>query len=115
MKNLSEWQGSNTEKSVLLKRCKTSVQKLIPNARIILYGSHARLEGRPESDYDLLILVDTEVSIELEDKIGNLLYEIELDKSVIISAIVFNEKNWEQARYKAMPLYKNIALDGVML
>ena len=34
------------------------LHKVAPNAQIILYGSEARGEARPDSDIDLLILVD---------------------------------------------------------
>jgi predicted nucleotidyltransferase len=37
---------------------KKTVKELSPDANIILYGSEARGESKPESDIDILILVD---------------------------------------------------------
>lgn len=40
----------------LLRRFKAAVHRAYPDARILLFGSRARGEGRPNSDYDFLII-----------------------------------------------------------
>lgn len=115
MKKFIDWQSKNRKEKSLLLRCKVAVEKLVPGVKIILYGSHARQEAAPESDYDLLILLDNEISEEMESQIGNVLYDIELDIGVIISSIIFNKKNWNDPLHKATPLYENIDNDGVEL
>lgn len=40
----------------LLADCKTVVRSLMPRARIVLFGSRARGDAGPDSDYDLLVL-----------------------------------------------------------
>jgi hypothetical protein len=47
----------------LLKRCRAAIESIDSSAEIILYGSRARCEAKPESDYDLLILTDGEVTL----------------------------------------------------
>jgi len=44
---------SRKEKNLLL-RCRESIHKISPEAKVILYGSRARGDAVPESDYDLL-------------------------------------------------------------
>ena len=52
------------------------LHKVAPNAQIILYGSEARGEARPDSDIDLLILVDEpQLTPEYEQEIIRPLYE----------------------------------------
>jgi uncharacterized protein len=31
---------------------------VVPGARVLLFGSHARREARPESDYDILVIAE---------------------------------------------------------
>lgn len=62
------------------------LHKVAPNAQIILYGSEARGEARPDSDIDLLILVDEpQLTPEYEQEIIRPLYELEVKSGVIIS------------------------------
>ena len=58
-------------------------------------------DAKPVSDYDLLILVDGEISPDLEETIGNALYHIELE--------------WDQDRFKVLPLHRNIDREGIVL
>jgi len=53
-------------KDSLLKRCRDAVQAIDVTAEIILYGSRSRGDATLESDYDLLILTDGEVTLSLE-------------------------------------------------
>jgi len=46
----------------LLKRVKTVVREIEPDAEIYLYGSWARQDSRTDSDWDFLILVDGAVN-----------------------------------------------------
>jgi predicted nucleotidyltransferase len=40
----------------LLAKCKAVVQAMMPRARVVLFGSRARGDARPDSDYDLMIV-----------------------------------------------------------
>ena len=99
----------------LLEQCKIAVCHLVPGATLILYGSRARGDASPASDYDVLILVDTDVQPDLEDRIGDALYEIELEHDAVISALVFNREVWDEPRYRALPLHENVDREGIVL
>ena len=51
----------------------------------------------------------------LEDRIGDALYEIELEHDAVISALVFNRQVWNEARYRALPLHENVDREGIVL
>lgn len=99
----------------LLEQCKTAVRRLVPEATLILYGSRARGDASPFSDYDVLILVDVDLHPDVEDRIGDALYDIELEHDVLISALVFNRHTWDEPRYRALPLHENIDRDGIVV
>ena len=58
MKQLSEFKTRSESERLLLLKCRDAVKKIEPSAEIILYGSRARGNAEPESDYDFLILTD---------------------------------------------------------
>jgi uncharacterized protein len=73
----------HVKREELLEHVKQSIHEIAPDADIILYGSRARGDAHPESDWDFLILLDGVVDDARTDAIRHRLYDIE----------------WECARY----------------
>lgn len=86
-----------------------------PDAEIYLYGSQARGDAKPLSDWDLLILLNAEsISFSMETEIMDELYNIELETGQIISPMIYPKKEWT-TKYKITPLYQNIRKEGIRL
>lgn len=104
-----------TGRSHILELIKKSVNKVDPNAILILYGSYARRDYTAESDIDLLILVDKE-NITRNDKIKITypLYDVELETGIVISPKVYSKKFWQQ-EHKVTPFYENVNREGIVL
>jgi len=78
-----------------------------------LYGSEARGDARPDSDIDLLILVDKPtLSGEDEDAIFAPLYQIELQSGVIINPLIIPKSQWGT---HISSFYINVENEGVPL
>lgn len=92
-------------------KVKETVEKIDSQARVILFGSRARGDFRPDSDWDFLILTRKKASRELQDKIRELLYEIELDAGQIISSVIEDEETWP--KYRESEFFKNVLQEGI--
>lgn len=101
--------------NIIISRIKDSIHSKDPNAEAFLFGSRARGEERPDSDWDVLILVESDkVTNEIEDKFRDVLYDIELESGQIISTFIYPKELWNSSlRYS--PLYHNVELDGIRL
>jgi predicted nucleotidyltransferase len=115
MKQLQEYNTGAEEEKILLTRCRTAIESIDPSAGVILYGSRARGDAKPESDYDLLILTDGETTLRREDTFRRQLFPIELETGAVLTVILVSRKNWNSALYSAMPFYQNVVKDGVIL
>lgn len=115
MKHLKEHKLITDEEKEILTRCRKAVKSIDPSAEVILYGSRARGTSEPESDYDLLILTEGEVTLTREDLFRQQLFPIELETGAVLTFFLVSRKNWNSKLYKAMPLYQNIERDGVIL
>ena len=99
----------------LLRRIKQTVLKESPFAKIYLYGSHARGNSRPDSDWDIVILVNTDkVTFDLEKKITTPLYDLEFETGEVISPLIYSENEWN-SRYRITPFYANVMREALQL
>ncbi|MEW6103998.1 MAG: nucleotidyltransferase domain-containing protein [bacterium] len=115
MKQLSEIKTISKEEQILLMRCSRAIKRTEPSAEVIFYGSRARGEASYDSDYDLLILIDGEVSLEKKEIIYHKLYPIELETEKVLSIIVYSKQQWDTPLYRIMPLHKNVEREGVVI
>lgn len=84
-----------------------------PDMQVILYGSEARGDARPDSDIDLLIIVDRDSITETErQEIVNPLFDVEYEMGILINPIVVLKKQWGKM---ITPFYENVMKEGVLL
>jgi len=86
-----------------------------PDSEIYLYGSRARGNARSLSDWDLLVLLNTpNVSFNIETKMMDEFYELELETGTVISPLIYSKTDWNK-NHTITPLYENIQKDGVKI
>ena len=86
-----------------------------PDAEVYLYGSQARGDAQPMSDWDLLILLHAKsVPFPLETKIMDEFYEIELETGEIITPLIYPKEEWIN-KYHHTPLFENIEKEAIRL
>jgi predicted nucleotidyltransferase len=97
----------------IFKEIRTLKQQLLPNEKVILFGSHARGEANQHSDWDLLVLLNKKGKITSEE---DTLYGYPFDKigwefGIAINTLVYSTDDWEKR--KITPFYKNIETEGI--
>jgi predicted nucleotidyltransferase len=103
------------DQNQIRERIKSIIHSKDPKAIAYLFGSRARGDFRPDSDWDILILVDSkQVTNEIEDKFRDGLFDIELDSGQIISAFIYPKDYWKSTLVYS-PLYKKVHQEGIQL
>ena len=91
---------------------KNAIQKLYADSEVILFGSRARKDHRPDSDWDFLILLNkNELTKKEKNEIRNRLYDIELEADEVISTLIHTKNDWEKRA--VTPIYQIIQKEGV--
>jgi len=96
----------------IFNEIQTLKRQILPNEKVILFGSQARGDARPDSDWDLLVLLNKEKkTFEDEDNYGYPFDVIGWDYGVAINTILYSTKDWEKR--KITPFYWNVMREGI--
>lgn len=101
-------------KAKILASVKEYIHSIDPLAEVMLYGSRARGDEREDSDWDILILIDSEASVNKEMIFRHKLFDLELETGESFSTFVFNKSEWK-SKFWMTPLYKNIIKEGIRI
>lgn len=99
----------------LLDRVRRTIEEAEPAAQVVLFGSRARGDAGPDSDWDLLILLDGPVSPERAAAIRQRLSDLGRENGVFLSAVIHSQADWQSARLRALPLHENVTREGRLL
>jgi predicted nucleotidyltransferase len=103
------------KRTSILENISKAIYEKDPDAEAFLFGSRARGENYPDSDWDILILIDNlDITNEIEDKFRDDLYNLELESGQIISTFIYSKDYWQNYLIFS-PLYKNVKKEGIRL
>jgi predicted nucleotidyltransferase len=98
--------------TAILEDIRQLKRQLIPDEKIFLFGSQVRGDARPDSDWDLLVLLNKPQKETTDyENYGYPFDEIGFSYGVAISPIIYTNKQWEQR--KITPFYKNVMQEGI--
>jgi len=96
----------------ILENIRTMKRRLLPNDKMILFGSQARGDARPDSDWDLLVVLNKqERAIDDYHKYRHPFVELGWSLGQYFSTKIFTISEWE--KQKPTLFYKNVENEGV--
>lgn len=101
-------------KELILKKFESEIKAHLGSRfkKIILFGSKARGDDSPESDYDCLAVVD-EVTPEVREAIDELAGELLFEHNAVFSIFPVAEKVFQNRRFD--PFLNSIRKEGIVL
>jgi predicted nucleotidyltransferase len=79
-----------------------------------LFGSKARGDFTPDSDLDLLIVLEAD-DWEAKDKVRFVAADISLEYDVLINTHILSQARWEEMARQQATLWREVQRDGVPL
>jgi predicted nucleotidyltransferase len=96
----------------IFNEIQTLKRQILPNEKVILFGSQARGDAHEESDWDLLVLLNKEKRTQEDyDKYAFPFDEMGWNYGVAINTLLYTQKQWEQG--KIFPFYNNVMHEGI--
>ena len=101
--------------SAFLKACKEAVRAVLPRATVVLFGSRARGDARPDSDYDLLVLAANEADAVIKQRVRDAVYDVALDHGAVASVFLYSRRRWNSPLWRNTPLHARVEEEGALL
>lgn len=104
-----------TNQQTILDRIKGIVLGNDPLTKVYLYGSRARGTMKTDTDWDLLILLNSDkITTDIERNVTYPLYDLEFEIGEVISPMVYSEKEWN-SKHSITPFYSIVMREGKLL
>jgi predicted nucleotidyltransferase len=100
------------EEKAALGELKKALRERYNVTSVLVYGSKARGDDSPDSDIDVMIVLD-DYTPQIEMTIDEMVYDINLDHDCLISVVIFGRRELEEGPMAESPLYKRIMAEGV--
>ena len=102
-------------RTAIVNQISEAIHRIAPTATAILYGSEARGDAKPNSDIDVLILLDGDhMDWDVRDSVAYPLCDIEWATGVSISPMIILKRDWENRPFKT-PFYINVMNEGIRI
>jgi len=91
---------------------KQRLQERFGRVELVVFGSKARGDDAPDSDIDVLIVLDG-VTAGVEAEIDDLIYDVDLAHDCVISAVICSRGELTEGPLRQAPLLRAIEREGV--
>ena len=103
---------SDTVVEQFLNSCKSVRTKI---RLTFLFGSRARGSERPDSDYDLLLVVNEDFSLNERDILYDAVMDILLETGRLVSLKIFKESVFARLKGLNTPFIRHVLEEGVQI
>lgn len=105
----------NMTEKMLRERIRVTVQAVEPSAECILFGSRARGDAREDSDWDVMVLLDGEVTEARKLRLIEQVLDLEIETLSAISIIMCSKEQWRNHHRSIYSLQQSVNEEGIAL
>lgn len=97
----------------VLKRFRGMLSQRIRLHKLIVFGSRARGDADPDSDMDVIVVVDGVCDQETRSWVSESAWEAGFEVGIVVVPVVFSKDEWETGPERYSLLVRAVERDGV--
>ncbi|MBI4556747.1 MAG: nucleotidyltransferase domain-containing protein [Candidatus Hydrogenedentes bacterium] len=98
----------------ILHKLKALLQKRLEVRAVALFGSRARGDAEPDSDMDVLVVVET-LDREVDEYISQCAWEAGFEHGIVVVPVAFSRYEWESDPERVSLLSLAIRYEGIFV
>ncbi|MCX7013430.1 MAG: nucleotidyltransferase domain-containing protein [Candidatus Sumerlaeota bacterium] len=103
----------NDQERKTLGNFKQRVTAQFPGSQLVLFGSRARGDAEPDSDMDVLVILDHAVSTPDREAVSECAWEACVGQGVMLTPVPVSRQDWQEGLLSSSLLAMAVAEDGV--
>jgi len=97
----------------ILNRFKELVGRRLPLYKMILFGSRARGDADPDSDMDVLVVLDDSAPSHAQDIVSDCAWEAGFEHGIVVASVTVRRDQWENGPLSSSLLAIAVEQEGV--
>jgi predicted nucleotidyltransferase len=108
--------GMNKKSNILSELKNILVAQFSDNIQdVILFGSRARKTAKPNSDYDIIVILKNNYDWKFKDKLFNICVDFEIQHNIFLDVKIISEFELSRTIRGLNPIYKEALAHGIHL
>jgi uncharacterized protein len=103
---------TETEMS-LVRKFKSLVEQKLHVHQLFVFGSRARGDADPESDLDVLVVIDELETQEMSEYISDCAWEACFESGIVLTPVVYSQDEWENSPERSSFLALAVGREGI--
>lgn len=105
----------STKEKAVLERFKQLLAARTPLRQVILFGSRARGDADPLSDFDVVVILEDSAGEKDLEAVSDCAWEAGYEQGMVIVPVTFTRREWEQGPQRASLLAQAVRAEGIPL
>jgi predicted nucleotidyltransferase len=98
-----------------VNKLKNRLKRKVKLHEVILFGSRARGDAAPDSDMDVLVILDEPVSRQSRKIVSDQAWETGFEAGVVVVSVVVSRDSWENGPNRASLLAMAVREEGMRI